>query len=196
MLPGSIASALSNSITSPPPAVRSIRMMTRSPVAGVLSDPLVATARNSRQASMRWRGEVVASFKILPSTVGAWTKSHCAFSLAAAPSRTRRVFSVSTARTNGALSAKRAQALSLRPYFDLIWSSGSSPSVKRAQSMTKPRPMSVSSPISMPRRTTLPRCEFESTSMLRPHSRCPDGSDAQIRCGRPFCQSRSARRRE
>src|SRR5262249_5194370 len=94
------ASALSNSITSPPPAVRSIRMMNRSPVAGVLSAPPVATWRSSRAASMRWRGEVVVSFKILPSTSGAWTNSHCAFSLAATPSRTRRVFSVSTARTN------------------------------------------------------------------------------------------------
>src|SRR5262249_55446399 len=96
------------------------------------------------------------------------------------------------ARTNASLLAKRAQALSVRPYFDLILSSASSPSQKRQQSTIKPHPISLSRSISMPRRTTLPRCEFESTSMLRPHSYCPDGSDAQIRCGRLFCQSRSA----
>src|SRR6516164_722875 len=183
LCPGPIASALLNSITSPPPAVRSIRMMNRSPDAGVLSDPLVATARNSRQASTRCLGDRFASWMIPFRTSGVARNRCCAFSRVAAPFAMRRSFSRCTAWTNGSLSAKRAQALSFRPYFDLIWSSGSSPSVKRQQSTIKPHPISLSRSISMPRRITLPRCEFESTSMLRPHSCCPDGSERRLGAG-------------
>ena len=98
LCPGSIVRGLLNVITSPPPAVRSIRIMNRSLDPDVASEPPPATWRSSLAASMRWRGDVEVSFKILPSTSGAWTNSDCAFSLAAAPLAMRCCFSRCTAR--------------------------------------------------------------------------------------------------